>query len=513
MQDDVAAKVLNAETQAILNALPDIPSVIMNEEVSWDDADKEQEHVESVFSEIKINEIPETLLDSAQAIHLFVEWDMLKCCSNFEPKVIETTLFFLRDQCVHQLFESLFWVVNILKFQNDNVRLVKKLRKRISYHYTSTLSQCPHKKEDVLALLQFCLGYLVHMMHHRIFVRQRANFGVRFLLDCYHIVVYEMTGLLVSDVYIYNQIEKIFGERFFLYKQEGVLDLTNADLYEGSIYLEKTAVGKKSIERLKLDPELSEKLRKEVADFGSDLSKKFARVAKMLHANTKPNLLLAKLEGELAKKVKELTQKENFQSLVIERAKKIEEVRNKSKEDDNQHDVSQRQIGSDHISREFGSRDLASKDETEKLSRRLQKDQNSMSLPVLKIKQKFDCSQVSPPLQMAAKNVTASTKKKTIAFTSFNVPDFEPDKLADLYDRHYKQQQDKKEKVVKKEKNAKAAGPFDERTVLRYGYGSESLLVKGMPDYLRKKFTEFFVIKNVGWANEDGRKQSEIGHQ
>jgi hypothetical protein len=261
--------------------------------------------------------------------------------------------------------------------------------------------------------------------------------------------------------------------------------------------MEKTAVGKKSVERLRLDPELSEGLRKEVTDFGSDLSKKFARVAKLLHANTKPNLLLAKLEGELAKKVKELTQKEDFQSLIISRAKKIEEIRNKSREDEIHNDISQRHVELDHVSRDFGSRDMGSKDDTEKLSKRLHRDQNSISLPVLKIKQKFDCSQVSPPLQMAAKNVVASTKKKTIAFTSFNVPDFEPDKLAELYDRQFKLQQEKKERLFKKEKEAKAAGPFDDRAVTRYGTGSEALLVKGMPEYLRKKFTEFYVIKNV----------------
>jgi hypothetical protein len=445
-----------------------------------------------------MSEIPETLLDSSLAVQLFTEWDMLKCCINFDPKIVDITLKFIHEMPVLQLFESLFWVVNILKFQNDNVRLVKKLRRRISNYYTTCLSQCPPKKEDVLALTQFCMGYMVHMMHHRIFTKQRNNFGVRFLLDCYHIVVYELTGLLVSDVYVYNQIERIFGERFFLFKQEGILDLTNFELYEGSVYLEKTSINRKEVERLKMNPELSDILRREVTDFGADLSKKFAHVAKMLHANTKPNLLLAKHEGELAKKIKDLTQKQNFQELLIARSKKIDKLRNKTRDEDLPHDGSHKHVEST----DFGARE-----ESEKLSKKMSRNTNAASLPLLKIKQKFDCSQVSPPLQMAAKNVAASTKKKTIAFTSFTVPDFEPDKLAEIYERQNKQQKEKKARHELKVKDTKTAGPFDDRNVIRYGAGSEILAAKGMPEFLRKKFTEFFVIKNVKQTYLDRRLQ------
>ena len=143
-----------------------------------------------------------------------------------------------------------------------------------------------------------------------------------------------------------------------------------------------------------------------------------------------------------------------------------------------------------------------SKDDLFKSSKILQKTPNQSSLPILKIKQKFDCSQVSPPLQSIVTNLLASTKRKTIAFTSFNVPDFSVDKLSELYDRHWKQQADKKVVYEKKDKVVKKAGAFDDRNFARYANGNECLSADGVPEFLKKKFTEFYVIKNVSRYHE-----------
>lgn len=488
--DEIADRVLHEETKSIMNALPDIASILLNEEVSWDEETKDNDHLESVFSEIKLNEVPDNLLDSELALKLFIEWDLLKSCSTIDQRIIDKTLDFLHAPEVIKLYESIFWIVNVLKFQNDNVRLVKKLRRRISGSYTATLSLCPSPKEEVLALLQFCIGYMVHMMHHKIFPKQRSNFSVRFLLDCYHIVVYELTGLLVSDVYIYNQIERIYGDRFFLYKQEGILDLTNVDLYEGSTYFDKTAVTQADIDRLRLSTEFGDVIRREISEFGSELTDKFSKVAKMLHANSKSNLLLAKMEGELAKKVRQVMQMENFQEVIIARARKINESQMKSKEEEMTNYGSQKNLESTDLVH-------SSKEDISKSKKHLKKSSTTSSLPMLKIKQKFDCAQVSPPLQMVAKNVTASTKKKTIAFTSFNVPDFDRERLDKLYDSYLVQVKDKQKLKEKKEKERREDGPFVDRNVAKYGQGSENLLNSGISPELTKKFTEFYVIKNV----------------
>ena len=106
---------------------------------------------------------------------------------------------------------------------------------------------------------------MIHMMHHRLFVKQRPQFTVRFVLDCYHIVAFELTGLLVSDVFVYGLIEKLFGDRFFMYKQEGILDLTHINLYESSVFEEKTKVDVKDFEKLKMVAEMNDQVRRDIA--------------------------------------------------------------------------------------------------------------------------------------------------------------------------------------------------------------------------------------------------------
>jgi hypothetical protein len=508
--DDVAERVMSPETNALLNSLPDIANTLMNDEVSWDEEVKgNQEHIESIFSEINMNEVPEGIMDPQEAIDIFISWEMLKNCTLFEPKVVQTTLNFLNEPEVKSLFESLFWIANIIKFQPDNARLIKKFRKRISNSYTTTLSKCPSPKEEVFAILQFCFGYLVHAMHHRCFPKQRPQFGIRFVLDCYHIVVYELTGLLVSDVYIYNQVEKLFGDRFFLYKQEGILDLTNIDLYEGSVFLQKTRIDPKDIEKLKLGPEVKDSIKKDFAEFGAELTNKFVACSKLLHSNSKANLMLAKFEGEFAKRMMDLTSKENFVEILQNRAKKINESRLRSEEEAMQ-----------SVANASGVIDGEDTNQTLNKKKKGLGANNSSSLPVLKIKQKFDCSQVSPPLQMAAKHVTASTKKKTIAFTSFNVPEFSVDKIGKLYDKYINDEKQRKLETKKKFEGKKNMGNqlkdarkkrpgyelleegkkstiFESAAQQKYNQGSEQLNKDGVPKHLRDKFTEFFVINNV----------------
>jgi hypothetical protein len=444
-----------------------------------------------VVSDINHNEIPEGLLSPAEAVQLFGDWDMLRGCSVFDAPVVQAVSRFLREPQVLALFESLFWMVNVLKFHPENSKLLRKIRRRISQSYTTTLSLAPSPKEDILGLLHFVFGYLVHMMHHKLFAKHKAAFDIRFVLDCYHIVVYELTGLLVSDVYVYNQIDRIFGDRFFMYKQDGILELTTVDMFDGSTFMEKTRVDKKDIERLRLNEDFREQARREMAEFGSQLTDRFAQVSRMLHANNKTNLLLAKYEGELAKKLQDLTKKANFQDILVNRARKISEAHQRSEE------------GAAYDASLLKGEPAEAPDRADEAKPLLRRKGNNVSLPVLKIKQKFDCGQVSPPLQMAAKNVTATTKKKTIGFTSFNVPEFSVEKLSELFEKNSKLTQQKRLAALAKEKKlSKPAGPFDERNFQKYGSGAEQLGVPGIPPHLRKKFAEFFIIRNVAAAQQ-----------
>lgn len=500
--DEIAQRSMHKETNEAINRLPDIANVIMSEEISWNEPPENAEQIDSVFSDLTMNDIPAALMDPKEAVESFLAWDMLNHCTNHEVPEVESALKFLREPQVIKLFEYLFWIVNVLKFQPDNYKLLKKLRKLISTSYTTTLSLCPNPKEEILSIVHICYGYMVHAMHHRIFVKQRAQFTIRFVLDCYHIVVYELTGLLVSDVYIYNQIERMFGEKFFTYKQEGILDLTNVDLHEGSVYLEKTKLERKHLEKLNLNNvKLSDASKREISEFGNQLTEKFNQCSKILHANNRTNLLLAKFEGELAKKMVELTNKKDFEEFILERASKINEsqLRNEElKESGLRHNASIEIINIEDL--DSKRKHTASSSNDAKLKRG---GANQASLPILKIKQKFDCSQVSPPLQMVAKNVTASTKKKTIAFTSFNVPEFSVQKLSEIYKKYMKQNESSKS--LHEKKNGKTKEKLDvyhKSNVSKHAHGSENLDKRGFPVHLKEKFMEFYMIRNVVEANK-----------
>ena len=78
---------------------------------------------------------------------------------------------------------------------------------------------------------------------------------------------------------------------------------------------------------------------------------------------------------------------------------------------------------------------------------------------------------MSPPLQLTSKNIQGVSKKKTIAFTSFNVPEFSIDHLTKIYDKHLKLKNARQGTVDRRKKDLgdKLIGPFDERNIIKYG--------------------------------------------
>jgi hypothetical protein len=43
---------------------------------------------------------------------------------------------------------------------------------------------------------------------------------LRFILDCYHILIFEINGIYVSDFYIRHNIDRIFNNRFLHYQNK-----------------------------------------------------------------------------------------------------------------------------------------------------------------------------------------------------------------------------------------------------------------------------------------------------
>lgn len=59
---------------------------------------------------------------------------------------------------------------------------------------------------------------MTHYLFYKYFAKHRFYFDLRFIIDCYHILVFEFNGVYVSDFYIKFNLERIFTNRFLCYE-------------------------------------------------------------------------------------------------------------------------------------------------------------------------------------------------------------------------------------------------------------------------------------------------------
>ena len=171
------------------------------------------------------------------------------------------------NQRYHNLVEALFWVIYMVEFQKEDVEILEHLRKHLGKLYSEYFSSLQSPKEELSNMGIFGGAYLCHIMFFNLFPKERERFDMRFILNCYHIVIHKVNGIFVSDFYIQNSIERIFGNKFFHYekrtekkKKVEVKDFRNEPLLRDLNYdlknLPQVAGG------LELAHELSSKFRK-----------------------------------------------------------------------------------------------------------------------------------------------------------------------------------------------------------------------------------------------------------
>lgn len=132
------------------------------------------------------------------------------------------------DSLCEALFEGrsfklttlLFWMVFAQKFQPKSTDIMQVLRGRVSKLYSKQFAKLPTPKEELANYLLFLIAYCIQIMYYNVFTNNRGLFNMRFILDIYHIIVFELHGIYVSDYYIQSSIEKIFGSKFFFYEQK-----------------------------------------------------------------------------------------------------------------------------------------------------------------------------------------------------------------------------------------------------------------------------------------------------
>ena len=120
------------------------------------------------------------------------------------------------------LTDLLFWLVFLSKFpeQAENVSIIELFRKRLSEVYTRLFHSLPKPKEEFANHLIFILTYVVHKSFYDIFSEERDIFNLRFVLDCYHLSIFELNGTHVTDFYLQMFIDKIFTYKFLDYNSD-----------------------------------------------------------------------------------------------------------------------------------------------------------------------------------------------------------------------------------------------------------------------------------------------------
>lgn len=138
--------------------------------------------------------------------------------------------------------------------------------------------------EEVTTILTFTLAYLTHASHYNMFPHLRELMDIRFILDCYHVTIFETTGILVSDYYIHIHIEKIFYNRFFFYKQEGALKLTRVDPQKGMQFFKHYSQSKEEMDKLLKSQSFSDDDRLQVSQLFTTLNRNFNGFRQFRHS-------------------------------------------------------------------------------------------------------------------------------------------------------------------------------------------------------------------------------------
>lgn len=119
-----------------------------------------------------------------------------------------------------KLTKTLFWIVFCIKYQPKSQDVLQELRTRVSKLYSKHFASLPAPKDKIANYLIFLMAYCAQITFYNVFPNNRNKLTMRFILDIYHVVIFELHGLYVSDSYIQSSIEKIIGTKFFFYEQQ-----------------------------------------------------------------------------------------------------------------------------------------------------------------------------------------------------------------------------------------------------------------------------------------------------
>ena len=78
------------------------------------------------------------------------------------------------------------------------------LKCKVARCYVKLFAIIASPKDELMNYLIFCVGYNIHWILWKIGKEERDTMDLRYVFDCYHILIYSLNGIYVSDSYVRN---------------------------------------------------------------------------------------------------------------------------------------------------------------------------------------------------------------------------------------------------------------------------------------------------------------------
>lgn len=481
--------ILSPDLQQRLEEMPNLDLNLLQTEIRSKGQRKEEGRVELISG--NSNKIPEDILNVSLEFSWFLDSGVLVHNKNYKKEdisLIKKLIF--KNKISKNLFKLIFWITHYIKFEPENENMIKTLRKKIGEIYPEFVKLTNKLEEELKTVIFFIFGYLVHSLHYRIYNEFRHLFDIRFILDTYHIIIFELTGVLVSDFYVHSHIEKIFEDRFFFYKQEGALKLTKIDPQDGLEFFKHYRDARDEFLNFKNQSKFDSEEKKMAEFLFTKMNKKFSYIRNK--RATKGNVFIKRITSHLAKELIELSFKKNSDEIIEKKREQLKINRVLSKKNN---------IG------KIQNMELSEKDIEEEKFMGKAKIYLRQRLPRIKKKFKFDCTQISPPLRDVIGSTVLPSKKKKVAISSYQVNDFNSQDLEKLFNKFYLNKDNKIRKggIRKKRDDLKFRGvsrrvnSVDDVNMLKLGDRAKEFLNQGegVEEELKVKFLQFFNVQEV----------------
>lgn len=173
-----------------------------------------------------------------------------------------------------KVYSNLFWIAHYLKFRSENLKVLNRLRQHLVESYSLIYPAIRKFKQAdrLLTIVQYVMAYLIHAYHFKIFRDEPVTSSTRFVLDCYHIVIFELDKQLVSDITLKKNLDQIFEGRVFFFRSEAAKRLMEIDPHEGSVFHSCFHLDKCNLEK-NLDNMMLTKIQADLRDVGVFLSR------------------------------------------------------------------------------------------------------------------------------------------------------------------------------------------------------------------------------------------------